>query len=52
MAMLRALNFLVFRLGSPDWWQDPHALMGLTFGGLHLTASVYLYYTESRPPTP
>jgi hypothetical protein len=46
------MNFLALRLGSPDWWHDPHALMGLTFGGLHLAASVYLYYTESRSSPP
>ena len=32
---------------APIWFQ-PHTLMGLTFGGLHLIASLYLYVTEKR----
>jgi len=27
---------------------QPHWLMGLTFGGLHLAYGIYLYFTESR----
>lgn len=49
---LAANGLAQLSLGSQHWWHDPHALMGLTFGGLHLAASVYLYYTESRPSTP
>ena len=26
----------------------PHAVMGLTFGGLHLASGIYLYFTENR----
>jgi hypothetical protein len=29
-----------------------HWLMGATFGGLHLIAAAYLYFTEKREPTP
>ena len=28
------------------WWLRPHFVMGLTFGGLHLIAGIYLYFTE------
>lgn len=52
IAMLHSLGLLHPALGSPDWWSDPHAIMGMSFGGLHLAASVYLYYTEARPPMP
>ena len=52
VAMLHAMNFLFSRLGSPDWWCDPHSIMGLTFGGFHLIAGIYLYFTEKREPTP
>lgn len=52
IAMLHSIGLIQPVLGSPDWWRDPHVIMGMTFGGLHLAASVYLYYTESRPPTP
>jgi hypothetical protein len=52
IAMLHSIGLLHPVLGSPDWWRDPHIIMGMTFGGLHLTASVYLYYTESRSPAP
>lgn len=31
---------------------EPHILMGLTFGGFHLLAGIYLYFTEKREPTP
>lgn len=31
---------------------DPHLLMGATFGGFHLVAGIYLYFTERREPTP
>ncbi len=34
------------------WVSDPHALMGATFGGFHLVAGIYLYFTEKREPTP
>ena len=34
--------------GKPSIWFQPHTLMGLTFGGLHLIAAVYLYVTEKR----
>ena len=34
--------------GKPSFWLQPHAMMGLTFGGLHLLASLYLYVTEKR----
>jgi hypothetical protein len=33
-------------------WLRPHWLMGATFGGFHLVAAVYLYFTEKREPTP
>ena len=29
-------------------WFQPNAMMGLTFGGLHLLAAAYLYITEKR----
>lgn len=32
--------------GKPSLWLQPHAMMGLTFGGLHLLAGIYLYFTE------
>ncbi len=34
--------------GKLPIWLRPHAMMGLTFGGLHLIAAVYLYVTEKR----
>jgi hypothetical protein len=34
--------------GTPPLFWQPHAMMGLTFGGLHLLASLYLYVTEKR----
>lgn len=30
----------------------PHVLMGFVFGGFHLLAAIYLYFTEKREPTP
>lgn len=30
----------------------PHFLMGFMFGGFHLLAAIYLYFTEKREPTP
>lgn len=33
-------------------WVTPHALMGVTFGGFHIVAGVYLYFTEQRDPKP
>jgi len=32
--------------GKPSVWFQPNALMGLTFGGFHLIAGIYLYFTE------
>ena len=32
--------------GEPVLLMRPHAIMGLTFGGLHLLAGIYLYFTE------
>jgi hypothetical protein len=43
-------GFLVPELGSRVLWTNPHALMGATFGGLHLAAAGYLYLTETREP--
>ena len=34
--------------GRLSFWLQPNAMMGLTFGGLHLVASIYLYVTEKR----
>jgi hypothetical protein len=31
---------------------DPSLVMGATFGGFHLVAGIYLYFTEKREPTP
>lgn len=33
-------------------WFQPNAMMGMTFGGLHLLAAAYLYITEKREPKP
>ncbi len=33
-------------------WLRPHRLMGCMFGGLHLLAAAYLYFTEKKEPTP
>jgi uncharacterized membrane protein YfcA len=37
-----------------EWieWLRPHRFMGFTFGGFHLIAAAYLYFTEKREPTP
>lgn len=40
------------RSGVPSLLEEPHFLMGATFGGLHLLAGVYLYFTEKRQLTP
>ncbi len=32
--------------GKPSVWFQPNTLMGLTFGGFHLIAGIYLYFTE------
>jgi hypothetical protein len=42
---------------NPKLWHvslfaDPNFVMGLTFGGFHLLAAAYLYFTEKREPTP
>ena len=41
-------------LSSVYFWEKlpAHWLMGATFGGLHLLAAAYLYFTEKRNPTP
>lgn len=41
-------GYLVPELGSRVLWTNPHAIMGATFGGLHLAAAGYLYLTENR----
>jgi hypothetical protein len=33
------------------WLLQPHWLMGVTFGGLHLAYGIYLYFTEKRGMT-
>lgn len=38
--------------GRLSFWLQPHAMMGLTFGGLHLLAGIYLYFTEKREQMP
>jgi hypothetical protein len=42
----------VSRIGSIRLLEQPHVLMGATFGGLHLFAGIYLYFTEKKEPTP
>ncbi|NBR85175.1 MAG: hypothetical protein EB141_12130 [Verrucomicrobia bacterium] len=38
--------------GKLPIWVQPNAMMGMTFGGLHLVAAAYLYFTEKPNPTP
>ncbi|PAW91634.1 MAG: hypothetical protein B9S33_00140 [Pedosphaera sp. Tous-C6FEB] len=43
---------LLNRIGSIPFLEQPHFLMGASFGGLHLAAGIYLYFTEKHQPTP
>ena len=43
---------VVSRIGPIPLLDQPHMLMGASFGGLHLLAGIYLYFTEKREPTP
>ena len=53
-----AINLYVWQtltlvhMGPLPLWLDPHGLMGATFGGFHLIAGIYLYFTEKGEPTP
>ena len=41
-------GLLMMAAAYPQLERMPHALMGGTFGGLHLAYGVYLYFTEKR----
>ena len=45
-----AVIIFLFNARGPD--RAPHAMMGLTFGGLHLAAAAYLFLTERRAKMP
>lgn len=38
--------------GKLPIWVQPNAMMGMTFGGLHLVAAAYLYFTEKTEAKP
>ena len=46
--MFLSTPITVDSVSEPSIWLQPHTLMGLTFGGLHLLAGLYLYATEKR----
>ena len=37
---------------TPEQFVDVNLVMAATFGGLHILAAAYLYFTEKREPTP
>ena len=44
------LSFLNMRGHRVDYLQ-PHLVMGVIFGGLHIVYGIYLYFTEQKAPT-
>ena len=44
------LSFLCLRVHWAEYLQ-PHLLMGVIFGGLHLAYGIYLHFTEQKTPT-
>lgn len=47
-AILLGYLQIAYASQSNLFWLRPHAVMGLTFGGLHGLAGIYLYFTEKR----